>query len=257
MSGIAWGGVLGLVLVILAIAIVVQVLFLMNLRDLLRNVSPQNRTMDPNYVWLNFIPLFGTVWMFVTVIRVRDSVRAEYALRGLPVTGDFGYGVGMTYAIVSVISGGSSLSRVNSTSAAAVGGVVGVVGLVGLVCWIVYWVRTNELKQRLMQPWAPASSAAAPPQAGQWGTDTYGQYLGYGVAAKPSAPLRSCGSCGAQIPAEDVFCRLCGTRMDAALSAGAEAPTQVVPPTESTCPFCGAGYRDGAQFCSVCGRPRV
>ena len=89
---VAW---VTLTLGFLAVYIVVGVFFLLNLRDLLRVVSPQNRAMQPDQVWLNFIPLFNLVWMFITVIRVRDSVQAEFAdpRSGRP-QGDFGFGVG-------------------------------------------------------------------------------------------------------------------------------------------------------------------
>ncbi len=34
--------------------------------------------MEPGQVWLNLIPIFGSVWMFFTVIRVAETLDNEY-----------------------------------------------------------------------------------------------------------------------------------------------------------------------------------
>ena len=94
--------------------------------------------MRPDQVWLNLIPLFNLVWMFITVIRVRDSVRYEFQSRDWAPNGDFGYGVGLAAAILSIVSWGP-------------------LGLAAFVCWIIYWVRTSELKNELL---------AQPPRGG-------------------------------------------------------------------------------------------
>jgi hypothetical protein len=140
-----WGVVfwLAVVLPLLAIGIVIEVFFLLNLRDVLRSVSLQNRAMEPNQVWLNFIPLFGIVWIFVTVIKIRDSVRAEFYSRRWAASGDFGYGVGLAYAILSIISWGF-------------------LGIAALVCYVMYWVRMSELKNQLGQSQPPVGWINAP-----------------------------------------------------------------------------------------------
>ncbi len=128
-----------LTLGLVAVYVVVAVFFLLNLRDLLRHVAPHNRMMRPDQVWLNLIPLFNLVWIFITIIKVRDSVRYEFQSRNWAQNGDFGYGVGLAAAILSIVSWGP-------------------LGLAAFVCWIIYWVRTSELKNQLAQPpagWVP------------------------------------------------------------------------------------------------------
>ena len=122
-----------------AVGLIVGFFFLLNLRDLLSRVSPHNRMMQPDQVWLNLIPLFNLVWIFITIIRVRDSVRYEFQSRSWAPNGDFGYGVGLAAAILSILSWGP-------------------LGLAALVCWIIYWVRISELKNQLAQPPAGWSS---------------------------------------------------------------------------------------------------
>jgi hypothetical protein len=143
-----------LALVFVAVGILVWFFFLRNLRDLLDRVSPRNRAMPSGHVWLNFIPLFSLGWFIYTVIKVRDSVTAEYRSRGWTPEGDFGFGVGMATGILSILS-----FVLGWVPVAAFGAVVGVGEL---VCWIIYWVRTSRLKNRLGPP--SESSAYAPPR---------------------------------------------------------------------------------------------
>lgn len=49
----------------------------------LRKVSPENRRMEPGEVWRNLIPVYNLVWLTVTAERVAESLRAEFAARGL------------------------------------------------------------------------------------------------------------------------------------------------------------------------------
>jgi hypothetical protein len=157
---------------------VVGVFFLLNLRDLLEGVSPQNRAMSPGKVWLNFIPIFNIVWIFITVIRVRDSLWAEFQSRGWAPRGDFGYSLGIAAAILSIVNWG-------------------LFGLAALVCWIVYWVRMSEIKNLLRQApagWLPAQQWTSSPTA----------------PAASGATTGTCPYCGAMSGPGARFCRSCG-----------------------------------------------
>jgi hypothetical protein len=251
----------------LGVGIFVGVLFMINLRDLLRNVSPQNRAMGPNRVWLNFIPVFNLVWMFVTVIKIRDSARAEFRSRGWATQEDFGYGVGLAYAVTVIVSQVLSLvsEYVNESAFETVTLISGLLSLVALVCWIVYWVKTANVKNRLVhgQPTIGPASAPPPPGYGGWA---------------PQGSRRGCSYCGAMSEPGDDFCRTCGERLDAVTGGrfgagsvegltladsvapveGAEAEgLEAQGVTDPVCPFCGATYRPNAQFCASCGRPAV
>jgi hypothetical protein len=194
-------GVLG------AVALVVMVFFLLNLRNLLNQVAPHNRSMQPNSVWLNLIPLFGLVWMVVTVSKVRDSVRAEFRSRDLLAQGDFGYGVGLAFAIMSFFAGV-------------------LVVIPQLVCFVIYWMKTAELKRQLV--FSTGSAGRVGSTAAM-------------LAAPPASRASSFGE-GAAGPA----------------SQPPEAATQPEPPettdSEFICPVCGAANRANAKFCRSCGR---
>ena len=72
----------GYVFVVVLILLVVLA-FLSAISRALQNVSPENRRMRPGQVWLNLIPAFNLVWATVTVERVAESLKAEFAARGL------------------------------------------------------------------------------------------------------------------------------------------------------------------------------
>jgi hypothetical protein len=164
-----------------AIFLVVGFFFLLNLRDLLQRISPQNQAMEPNQVWLNLIPLFNLVWIFITVIRVRESLQAEFRSRGWAPQGDFGYGLGLAAAILSILNWGP-------------------LGVAAFICWIIYWVRMSELKNLLRQ--APASGLAAQ----QWPNAT----SPVGPASPAAAAAATCAFCGTANVSGARFCNSCG-----------------------------------------------
>ena len=164
-----------------AVWLVVGFFFLLNLRDLLMKVEPQNRAMQPDQVWLNLIPLFNLVWIFVTIVKVRDSAQAEFHSRGWAARGDFSFGLGIAAAILSILSWGPF-------------------GLAALVCWIVYWIRMAELRNQLIayrgySPGAP-QTPEAPVASGESGAKA--SYCPFcGTAQGPDATF--CRSCGRQV----------------------------------------------------------
>jgi hypothetical protein len=114
---------------ILIPSIIVGILFLLTLSRTLAQCSPRNRTMEPGQVWLNLIPLFGLVWMFITVIRLSESLQNEYRSRGLHSDDpEFGKMTGILYLVLSLIP---------------------CVNIVGLVFFIMYWVKIAGYKTEL------------------------------------------------------------------------------------------------------------
>jgi hypothetical protein len=117
-------------LLLAAVGIAIQILYLLNLYKALNAVSPRNREMEPGMVFLNLIPLFGLVWQFFVVLRLADSLRNEYRDRGMSTSNEsFGYGAGLTMAIGACLC-------------------CGPVALVGM---IMHWVQINGYRTRLEQ----------------------------------------------------------------------------------------------------------
>ena len=159
------GFVLLVMLPIAVVLIYIYYRFLRTLRDVLRQVDELNRTMQPELVWLNFIPIFNLVWVFVTVIKVRDSVRAEFAYRGLRPDGGFGFGVGMAFAVANVISEiyVPSEQSLNEAAIVALTVISWVAGTALFICWLFYW-RTAALLRDVLSVAIPAPGSVASPE---------------------------------------------------------------------------------------------
>lgn len=123
--------------------LVVLILYLITLFNVLNAVSPANRKLEPGLVFLLLIPLFNLVWNFIVVIKLRDSLQAEYAARDLQGDG-FAYGVGLAMSILYC------------TAIIPILGALGV--LAGFICWIIYWVKMAGYRKTLANSSAPPSA---------------------------------------------------------------------------------------------------
>jgi hypothetical protein len=241
-------------LAIAAVAIYVYYRFLRTLRDLLRAVSERNRTMQPGHVWLNFIPLFNIAWIFVTVIKIRDSVRAEFKYRGLRPDGDFGFGVGITFAVTSALSGGSAYSSesLDESVLLVLSVVGGIISLTSFVCWIIYWSGAAHLRN-VLNTAVPVPGSLALPDRPSYQPPPWESPLGPPPASSsPGSPPQA-----VQYPQNQPGPWLSGKQPagPAQQAAGAEAPTESSASATVTCPHCGAVYRQGAGYCWACGKP--
>ena len=127
----------------LLVGLAIMVFFLLTLHKCLKEVSEANRTMQPGMVWLNLIPLLNLVWIFITVIKLSESVVAEGQARGAQVE-DGGKTIGLVYAISMIASIIPFLGFIAA--------------LVALVTFIIYWVKVAGYRKTL---------AAAQPALGQ------------------------------------------------------------------------------------------
>ncbi len=117
--------------------LLVMIFFLLSLSKSLAECRPHNRTMEPGMVWLNLIPIFFIVWMFITAIRVSESLKNEFADRGRHYRGeDYGQTLGVT------------------TCGLYMAGLIPYCGilfmLAWLVCWIIYWVKIAGYRKELI-----------------------------------------------------------------------------------------------------------
>ena len=222
-----WGGLWSFfwVIFVIAIFVVPWLFFLLNLRSLLERVSPVNRAMSPDQVWLNFIPVFNFGWFIYTVAKVRDSVKAEYQSRNWMPEGDYGYNVGLAAGILGICS--------------VVFGWIPLLGwgvsVAALVAWVIYWLKTADLKSRL-----------------GYGSPT--PYAGYGSSyeqvrwspapqpgPEPNRPAPQEPAAGADRPA--------------AGTAGAGAPASAAPTKGRRCAVCDTPVAPEDRFCRGCGLP--
>jgi heme/copper-type cytochrome/quinol oxidase subunit 2 len=139
---------------VLVFALIIAFFFLRTLSRALEHCHPDTRTMNPGQVWLNFIPCFNVVWQFVTVIRVGDSLKLEFADRRMDEGGDYGKTLGLAWLILSMVGGVvQNLPEViapNDQNVALIGmGLGGVMSITQLVLFVLYWVRIAGYSRQL------------------------------------------------------------------------------------------------------------
>ena len=132
--------------VALAVGITLQCLFLRTLSKVLRSCSKANRRMNPGLVWLNLIPFFGIVWMFVTAVRVSGSLKAEFEHRGMVEKGDYGLGLGIGFNVAYLASAIPSMTFMS---------------FFGLALWIGYWSNMSRYRRTLTH-WGKVAKALSP-----------------------------------------------------------------------------------------------
>lgn len=129
--------ILIVVAVIFGISLIPMIFFLLTLQNTLNAISFENRKMEPGLVWLSLIPIFGLVWQFMVVDRMAGSLQAEFAKRGMATEeARPGNSIGLAYCILFCCSLIPFLGYITS--------------IAGLICWIIYWIKINDYKNRLL-----------------------------------------------------------------------------------------------------------
>lgn len=129
-------GLLAVVIIALVIGLGLAIMYYLNLQNMLKEIHPSNRTIEPTNVWLMFIPLFNIVYGFIMYSKITESIKNEYEARGYNDGGNYLKGLGMAIPILAIVGIIPTFGSVAS--------------LAGLVVWIIYWVKSAEIKKRLM-----------------------------------------------------------------------------------------------------------
>ena len=129
-----------ILIIIVGALITVYVLFLVNLRNLLREISDVNRQMPPANVFLMLVPFFSLVYSFIMFTKISDSLKLEYEMRGrvLPGDGLRTLGLAMSVLMVLYVVFNYSFSQI-----------AGLFSLAYLVIMIIYWVKSAQIKKEL------------------------------------------------------------------------------------------------------------
>lgn len=137
------GMLIFMILIVIGV-ILLFVFFLLNLQNLLKEVSPSNRLVPPANVWLMFIPLFNYIYPFILYPKISESVKREFQDRGLGSKGDFSKGLGITMAVLGIVALFNNLKISNALI------ILGsLAAFANLVLFIIYWVKTAEYKKTL------------------------------------------------------------------------------------------------------------
>ena len=136
-SAILPGG-MEFLLIFLVIIFLFLIPFLLYVRTLVKTmkvISLPNRQITPKNLWLLLIPVLGYFYLFYAVIKIADSLNAEYTQLGLT-PNDFGKKVGLIMCSTPL------LASIDMIAFIAV--------LAGFVCWIMHWSKMSRYKNTLL-----------------------------------------------------------------------------------------------------------
>jgi hypothetical protein len=83
-------------------------------------------------VWLNLIPGFNAVWLFITVNRVADSLQREFRSRGWRNRENFGRTLGIVLGVFSALNFGCYIGA-----------------LIPIILLVIYWGKIAEYNRQL------------------------------------------------------------------------------------------------------------
>ena len=152
----------GLQLLLLLGFLIPAVLFLLTQHNTLRRVRRENRLMQPGLVWLQLIPVFGNIWQFFVIYRISGSIHKEFAswhedtffgpdaviVQGT-VPARPARGIGIAYAVLDTVVILLSLAMDFVIGRPNDDLLLGMIAWATIICWIIYWVRLVQYKNKL------------------------------------------------------------------------------------------------------------
>lgn len=133
----------------LLLFLIPAIFFLITQQNTLKAIQLQNRSMSPGEVWLQLIPVFMLVWQFVVVRRIADSIRKElnsnttFSFEENQDHTMYEGGERPTYQI------GIAYSILITLSVIPYPAIKGLLSLAGTICWIIYWVKLAQYKNKI------------------------------------------------------------------------------------------------------------
>ncbi len=141
-------GLMGFLCVFAVAMFCVGICFLLSLQKALSRCSPHNRTIEPERVWWNLVPILNLYWGFHTVINVSSSLQNEFIERDLDRGGDYAKVIGLWSNGLNLIAGFVSFGSNMAQNQAGVFAFYGI-ELLSTVLFIVYWVRIAAYSREL------------------------------------------------------------------------------------------------------------
>lgn len=136
--------IIGFIFIVLLLALIPAIFFLLTLQKTLKAIAYESRLMQPGQVWLLLIPLFNLVWIFITVIRISDSIKNECERLNIAVNETRPtYGIGLAMSILYIAGSGLYQSRIIQMAGT-------LLSLAGVICWIIYWVKVNDYRKLII-----------------------------------------------------------------------------------------------------------
>ncbi|OGC07930.1 hypothetical protein A2V82_16810 [candidate division KSB1 bacterium RBG_16_48_16] len=122
--------------IIILLLLGVPIFYLLTLRKALSRCSVECRTMSPNSVWWDLLPLYNLYWQFVIVKNIAESLSNEFRKRNIAVESKPGFGVGLAMCILTLLAIVPPIRAIAGTGA--------------FIFWIVYWATIAVFSAKLV-----------------------------------------------------------------------------------------------------------
>ena len=137
LSALPGGPEIILLLITFGLIYIPTIFYLITLQSIFEIISTQNRKMPSNNVWLLLIPLFGTVWHFIVINNLIESIKLEANLIDVEIKEPKStYNIGLAMCILNALFILPGLNVLTS--------------IAGIVCWIIFWEKINSYKTVLL-----------------------------------------------------------------------------------------------------------
>lgn len=136
----SFGGMLFVLIVAAVLGLLMVVLYLLTLQNTLKEVSPENKLIPDNYVWLMLIPLFNILFAFYFYPVFCDSIKNEFEARKLSIKGDYGKSLGLVMPTLGLVALIPSIPLLIPL----------LIALVNLVVFIIFWIKIHIYKTKLI-----------------------------------------------------------------------------------------------------------
>lgn len=133
---------------ILAPLIIVGILYVLSLSKLLKNISPENRSMNPGLVWLLFVPILNFIWHFVVVLNVTRSTEKEFAKLGINEQTNSARTIGLVASIAWTLP--LIINKFFDRAMSLMILLTMFASIVTVVTFIMFWVKTSSFNKKLM-----------------------------------------------------------------------------------------------------------
>ena len=124
----------GIIAIALLIIIAPIYFYIINLQGLLNKISAKNRMIHPDQLWYLLIPVVNIVYHFIVVDKINSSLKREFAShQSIHTDPNFTYRVGLAMCIFTCLVPFFAYA-----------------GVVAFVFWILYWIKTADMKDQLI-----------------------------------------------------------------------------------------------------------
>ncbi|MGV0939224.1 hypothetical protein [Empedobacter sp. ULE_I140] len=125
-----------ILIILMGVITIPYILFLKTLQNTIKEISLENRKINPNDVWLILIPLFGIIWQMIVINKISISLGDELNKKNIgnnEVKPTFALGI--AYCILQILT------------VIPIAGIL--FGLIAFILWIIYWVKIESYKTLL------------------------------------------------------------------------------------------------------------